>query len=87
MLNDRKQIKPKQTLLDLAIQHTGAPEGILQFVASGQYETFNELTDSTKKITVSEVLDSDVVAAIKKTGVSPSTYRDSRDFSPSPFII
>jgi len=75
MQKGKRQIAPRQSLLDLAVQHYGSAEGILDLVKSGQFSTFSSATDSTKKVSIGKVIDMDVVAAMTKTDVTPTTYK------------
>jgi hypothetical protein len=75
MLSDKRNIKPKQSLLDLAVQHYGSVEGVLDLVQSGQFSSFTEETDASKTIVVGEVLDPDVVAQLKRLKVSPTSSK------------
>lgn len=74
MRKDKRPISPKQSLLDLAVQHYGSVEGIAHLVLSGQFASFTSATDSRRTFSRGEVLDSEVVSELERMGVSPTTY-------------
>jgi len=73
MRKDKRPISPRQSLLDLAIQHYGAVEGIAHLVLSGQFDSFTSATDASRTFVRGEVIDSAVVAELARLGVSPTT--------------
>jgi hypothetical protein len=79
-----------QSIWDLAIQHYGSPDGVMQLMLDNptKIDFQNNITPGTEVlIDESKVLNKQIVDSIKKTGIAPASgvYDEELGYNPGDF--